>query len=196
MHGCFMVGFPGETRATMEKTLELAIRLNPDSAQFYPVMPYPGTGAYQWAKDNGYLATEDFEDWLTTAGGHRCVLNLPGLRPGELEGFCESAVRRFHFRPTYALRKLRQAVTHPREGLRSLHAGWNFLSYLLRNDRHLQVPFRAQRREVTEGWSSEVAVPKGRMERIENLVRLRKGGSHEDFLSSELVEGESAAHRP
>ncbi|MBD3314932.1 MAG: radical SAM protein, partial [Chitinivibrionales bacterium] len=38
VHGCFMVGNRGETRQTLETTLRFAKELNPDTAQFYPIM--------------------------------------------------------------------------------------------------------------------------------------------------------------
>ncbi len=41
IHGCFIVGSPGETPTTMQKTLDLVLRINPTTAQFYPVMVYP-----------------------------------------------------------------------------------------------------------------------------------------------------------
>ena len=50
IHGCFLVGLPGETRDTMNQTLSLAKELNPDTAQFFPLMVYPGTEAYRWAQ--------------------------------------------------------------------------------------------------------------------------------------------------
>lgn len=46
IHGCFLVGNPGETKETMEKTLQLAKDINPDTAQFFPIMVYPGTSVY------------------------------------------------------------------------------------------------------------------------------------------------------
>jgi len=36
-------GFPGETRADMESTIRLAIRLNPTYAAFHLIVPFPGT---------------------------------------------------------------------------------------------------------------------------------------------------------
>jgi len=167
VHGCFMVGFPGETRETLKRTLNLALELSPDSAQFYPVMPYPGTGAYLWAQENGFLNTGNFDDWLNDEGGHRCVIDLPGLPARELERFCESAFRRFHFRPRYILRKLLQAATSPREGRRSINAGINFLRYLLRG--RLDDP-RAQPSAAgaaSEDWYARIRVPYGRMETLE-----------------------------
>lgn len=39
----FMLGFPGETDAEREQTLDFAERLNPTYASFHTVSPYPGT---------------------------------------------------------------------------------------------------------------------------------------------------------
>jgi len=50
VHGCFMVGNLNETPASMEKTLKFAKKLQPDTAQFFPIMVYPGTTAYEEAK--------------------------------------------------------------------------------------------------------------------------------------------------
>ncbi len=94
-----MVGFPGETRATMERTLDLAMTLAPDSAQFYPMMVYPGTKAYAEFKERGWLTTEDFSRWLTPAGLHNCVTRTDALTPEELVAFCDRARRRFYHRP-------------------------------------------------------------------------------------------------
>lgn len=171
VHGCFMVGFPGETKATLEKTLDLALELNPDSAQFYPVMPYPGTGAYKWAEENGFLTTNKFEEWLNPDGGHRCVLDLPGLSATELEDFCERAVRRFHFRPKYMVRKALQAVTNPAEGIRSVNAFLNFLLSIVRGEKAFSAPLPAKQATVDELWGSRIKVPRGRMEEVAALKK-------------------------
>ena len=68
IHGCFMIGHPGETKETMRETLALAKKLNPDTAQFYPIMVYPGTEAYEWYKERGLILTDDFSKWLTPGG--------------------------------------------------------------------------------------------------------------------------------
>lgn len=130
VHGCFMVGFPGETRESMERTLRYAIALEPDSAQFYPVFPYPGTEAFRWAETNSLLTTRDFRAWLTPAGHHAAVIDLPGLTHDEQWDFCERAYRRFHFRPKYLARKLWQALRRPNEGWRSVRGLLAYLRYL------------------------------------------------------------------
>jgi radical SAM superfamily enzyme YgiQ (UPF0313 family) len=42
-HLTFMFGLPGETKETIEKTIDLALSLNPDSLQFSEAIPFPGT---------------------------------------------------------------------------------------------------------------------------------------------------------
>ena len=49
IHACYMVGNQGETHETMKETLAAAMRFKTDTAQFFPLIPYPGTGAYNWA---------------------------------------------------------------------------------------------------------------------------------------------------
>ena len=163
VHGCFMVGFPGETRASMAKTLDFALALDIDSAQFYPVMPFPGTTYYQWAREHGYLASERFADWLDEGGGHRCVLNLPGLRAEDIDAFCSHAYRRFFLRPRYLWRKLRQAVARPREGIRSLRSSLSSLRYLLGRRRVARDAFGAPDLLAGENWYEPHAMAPGRM---------------------------------
>jgi len=170
VHGCFMVGFPGETRETMNKTLKLAKSIKPDSAQFYPVMPYPGTGAYAYYKQEGYLAHEEFDKWLTEDGGHRCVLNLPDLPPNEIEAFCERAFRQFHFNIGYLFYKLRQALFSPKEGWRSFVAGLQFVKYTVTNKRKKLECFDVEKKILPPHWREHIKVPMGRMERLKRGV--------------------------
>jgi len=64
VNGCFILGLPGDNEKSIERTIEFAKKLNCDTAQFYPLMVYPGTEAYEWAKKNGYLETEDYTKLL------------------------------------------------------------------------------------------------------------------------------------
>jgi len=127
VHGCFMMGNPKDTPRTMRETLVFAKRLNPDSAQFYPLFVYPGTKAYGWAKKAGYLETEDYTKWIDKKGAHRCVVGAEGMSPSGLTRFCEKAYYEFYFRPRYILMKLRQLFLNPREGIRSMRGLLNFL---------------------------------------------------------------------
>lgn len=132
IHGCFMAGNPGETHQTLQKTLDLAKKLNPDTAQFFPIMVYPGTEAYEWAKNNRYMQSEDFSQWLTDQGLHRTIVENPGLSAKDIVDWCDQARRSFYLRPKFILDKVVEIIHHPREIGRLLKAFRTFLPYLFR----------------------------------------------------------------
>ena len=55
----FIFGYPGETPQTMDQTTRYAIELDPDFANFYPAVPYPGTALYEKCVRDGLLQPED-----------------------------------------------------------------------------------------------------------------------------------------
>lgn len=132
IHGCFMVGNPGETKETMQETLNLALELNTDTAQFFPLMVYPGTDAYRWAESNNYLVTRDWSKWITEDGLHSCVISLPGASSTELVEFCNEARRKYYLRPRYIISKMKQFITHPDERKRLIKAGTRFVKFLFK----------------------------------------------------------------
>jgi len=130
IHGCFMVGLPGETKETMQQTLALSKRLSPDTVQFYPIMVYPGTEAYAWYQQRGLIKTPDFSKWITPEGLHNTVISTEALSSEELVEFCDDARRKFYLRPGYVAYKLGQMAAHPREIRRTLKAARTFTKYL------------------------------------------------------------------
>lgn len=132
VHGCFMVGNLNETKSSMRKTLDFAKILNPDTAQFYPIMVYPGTAAYDEARERGYLETEDFSQWLTEAGLHNSVVNLPDITHRELVEFCDTARREFYLRPRYIAHKAIQSLKSRDELIRNLIGAKSLVKYLVR----------------------------------------------------------------
>lgn len=121
VHACYMVGNQGETKETMEKTLKAALKFNTDTAQFFPLIPYPGTGAYNWAKENGYINGK-YDEYCKEDGTLNCVLNLPGLSAQELVDFCDYARKKYYLRPRYILHRLHIGLLHPSDLKRSLKA--------------------------------------------------------------------------
>jgi anaerobic magnesium-protoporphyrin IX monomethyl ester cyclase len=134
VHGCFMVGNKGETADSLERTLQFAKRLNPDTAQFFPLMVYPGTRAYEWADKENMLETRDWSRWLTPEGLHRSVVERPDLPSEDLRRFCDRARREFYLRPEYIARKAKQLATDPYEASRTLKSLATFARYLLDRD--------------------------------------------------------------
>lgn len=132
LHSCFMAGNPGETRETLKKSLDFALEIGADTCQFFPLMVYPGTAAYDWARTNKYLQTEDFKQWLTPEGLHNTILSTPELSSEELVAFCDYARRKYYLNPGYILHKLAQVIFDPRELWKTLKAAKTFFKYLVR----------------------------------------------------------------
>jgi len=131
VHGCFMVGNRGETKETLETTLRFAKSLNPDTAQFFPIMVYPGTSDYEYFGEKGWIVSKDFRKWLTPDGLHSSVVSNPDLRYEELVAFCDRARRSFYLRPAYILAKFKQMIATPGEAKRIIKASLTFFRYLL-----------------------------------------------------------------
>ncbi|OGL50424.1 MAG: hypothetical protein A2161_13485, partial [Candidatus Schekmanbacteria bacterium RBG_13_48_7] len=51
----YMIGFPGETKEDIQRTVDFARDLGTDYCCFYIVTPLPGTKLYDICKENGYL---------------------------------------------------------------------------------------------------------------------------------------------
>ena len=133
IHACFIVGNPQETPQTLETTLEYAKSLNPDTAQFFPIMVYPGTQAYNWARANGYLLTEDYSCWNTPEGLHNCVVSRAGLTNLDLVRFCDYARKEFYLRFRYISYRLWRLLRHPVEdGPRMLKSLKVFKKFIFR----------------------------------------------------------------
>lgn len=135
VHGCFMVGTPGEDRKTMRETLEFALKIDPDTVQFYPMMVYPGTEAYRQVCESNDLLTESWREWLTEEGLHSCVIRTENLSSEELVDFCDYARRRFYLRPAYIAGKLWRSLLDADERRRTFRAFSTFRKYLFRNSR-------------------------------------------------------------
>jgi radical SAM superfamily enzyme YgiQ (UPF0313 family) len=110
----FIFGYPGESLQTIEHTIDYAIELNPDFANFYPAVPYPGTELYNKAVRDGLLVEED---WSRMEYSYY-LLRGNGLDETVVMDAINRAKRRFFMRPKYLARKLgdvvKLAVTKPR----------------------------------------------------------------------------------
>ena len=129
IHACYMVGNEGETKDTMKETLQLALRLNTDTAQFFPLIPYPGTEAYQWAKSNNYIET-DYAKYCLPDGTHNTVLSTPELTAEDMVAFCNMARKRYYLRISYILHRLRVGLSNPSDLKRSIKAFGKLKHYL------------------------------------------------------------------
>ena len=85
---------------------------------------------YDRVKQEGYITTERYSDWVTEEGLHNCVINLPNIPADKLVQFCNKARRKFYLRPAYILHKTKQSLVSPAELQRTARAFKTFLKYL------------------------------------------------------------------
>lgn len=132
VHACYMVGNQGETKETMIDTLKLALKLNTDTAQFFPLIPYPGTEAYEYNKKMGYLTIGDYENYCGEDGTHNTVLSLPELSTQEMVDFCNYARKKYYLRASYILHRLCVGLTNFDDLKRSIKAFGKLKKYLFK----------------------------------------------------------------
>jgi radical SAM superfamily enzyme YgiQ (UPF0313 family) len=96
VHLTFMFGLPGETAETMQRTLDLAYELDPDSAQFTIAVPFPGSRLHGELRAEGRLDDIDFAD----LDGYRTgVVRTDALEAEQIVSFVHSVHRRWEKRP-------------------------------------------------------------------------------------------------
>jgi len=131
VHGCFMAGNRGDTRQTLAKSLEFSLTLMDDTMQFFPLMVYPGTKDYDWAKENGLFTVNDFSEYVTADGNHNSVMRMPDMTSDEIKKWCDYARRRYYLRPKYMMYKVLQQLRRPSEIRRTFKAARRFVRFLI-----------------------------------------------------------------
>lgn len=96
IHGDFAFGFPGETVESAERTIRWAYALNPDTAQFQLMIPFPGTTYYEDMKKNGWLNEKGEPD-------------MPQFSNAQIRATAKKAYRTFYM----SLKHLMKAVRSP-----------------------------------------------------------------------------------
>lgn len=95
--GFFIIGLPGDTEESMERTIQFACEVDPMIANFSMMTPYPGTKVYEIAKRQGRLLLDDWEDYVFFDGKAR--YELGDMTADVVERKWKEAYRRFYLRP-------------------------------------------------------------------------------------------------
>src|SRR5258708_10922714 len=108
IHGDFIVGLPGETKETIERTIAFAKELDCETIQVSIGHAYPGTEFHQYLTENSYLTDLS----MTDEGGHQLPqMNYPDLTRADLVAAVERFYDEYYFRPRAAWRVVRKALT-------------------------------------------------------------------------------------
>jgi len=107
----FVVGFPGETRADIEKTFDYAMNLGADHVHFFTATPYPGTDLFRQCVEMGLLKTP--VDYTQLRVG-RPMFGTTEWTADELVDMTRAAQSRF-YRRTAIRRPVRFAATVSRK---------------------------------------------------------------------------------
>ena len=128
VHGTFILGLPGETRETIQETLQFAKDVNPRTLQVSLAAPYPGTFLYKQAKENGWFASD--VDLLTDDGTQIAPLNYPHLGHTEIFDSVEEFYKKFYFRPSKIGEIVGEMLTSRDALVRRLREGIEFFHFL------------------------------------------------------------------
>lgn len=92
--GNYIFGLPDDTFETMQETLDLALDLNCEMANFYSAMAYPGSKLYEMAIEKGW---ELPSSWLGySQHAYECVpLRTEKLSAAEVLGFRDNAFHKY-----------------------------------------------------------------------------------------------------
>ena len=102
--GFFIIGLPGDTRESMQKTIDFAIELDPMIANFSMMTPYPGTIVYEQVKRNGRFLVQDWEDYVFF--DQKARYEMGDLTADLMEEMYRKAYRQFYWRPKYVARAM------------------------------------------------------------------------------------------
>jgi len=129
VHGCFVIGLPGETEDTASQTIDFALSLGCKTIQFSGAVPFPGTAFFKLCEGKGWLKTKEWNRWLD-AGEQSGIVEYPDMSMERINYYVDRGLKKFYFRPGYMLNFLIQ--TRSKADLyRKLRGARNFLSYLI-----------------------------------------------------------------
>ena len=133
IHGTFILGLPGETRETIEQTIQFAKEINPHTIQVSLAAPYPGTELYREAVANRWLSNPDPSQLVDSSGTQLIPLSYPHLKADEIYHALERFYKSFYFRPRKIFELVAEMSTSWEMTQRRLREGVEFMRFLNRH---------------------------------------------------------------
>lgn len=129
VHGCFVIGLPGETEETAKKTIEFALSLGLDTVQFSGAVPFPGTKFFQLCEKQNWLLTKQWDKWLDS-GEQQGVVAYPTISQEKINYYVDLGLKKFYFRTSYIINFLFNTKSFS-DLYRKFRGAINFFQYLL-----------------------------------------------------------------
>jgi radical SAM superfamily enzyme YgiQ (UPF0313 family) len=105
--GFFIFGMPGDNEETMEKTIQLALELDPKLANFLLAAPFPGTVMYDVIMDGGEVFADNWTDFAIHEQKARFTMHDSEYDPDLVLRKWREAYRRFYlYRPERVWEKM------------------------------------------------------------------------------------------
>jgi radical SAM superfamily enzyme YgiQ (UPF0313 family) len=130
VHGDFIIGLPGETKETINNTIEFAKELDCETIQVSLAHAMPGTELHEQMSKDGFLRVEALAD----SSGHQLPhIEYPHLQKAEMMAGVNRFYDEYYFRPKVVWRIVKEALWDGHERKRLFHEATAFLK--LRSER-------------------------------------------------------------
>ena len=132
IHGTFILGLPGETKDTIQKTIRYAREINPTTIQVSIAAPYEGTYLYDQAVSEGWLTPAEDRPLVDASGHQTAALGYPHLSEGEIFASVDEMYRKFYFHAAKIAEISAEMLRSPAVARRRLREGREFVHFLHR----------------------------------------------------------------
>lgn len=124
----FMIGNLNETEETINDTIDFAIELDPDIAQFSVAVPLPGSEMYDILKKENRIVSSNWDDY-NYFSSKNIIFEHSNLSIALLSKKLSQAYRKFYFRPKFIYRRLK-ALTNKDELIKTIRAFFKMLKLI------------------------------------------------------------------
>jgi len=97
----FIIGMPGETKATAEQTIRFAKDIKPNIVQFSVATPIPSTEFHEFVSKNNHLLVDDIEKSLDSEGFQKCIISYPDFTKEDIEYYVDKALKSYYLTHAY-----------------------------------------------------------------------------------------------
>jgi hopanoid biosynthesis associated radical SAM protein HpnJ len=124
VHGDFIIGLPGETKETINNTIDFAKELDCETIQVSLAHAMPGTELHEQMSKQGFLRVEALAD----QGGHQLPhIEFPHLSKADMMAGVTRFYDEYYFRPKVVWRIVKEALWDSHERKRLYHEATDFL---------------------------------------------------------------------